>query len=241
MPPVHGPQCGILSYRRNPEGPRVLDLGCGDGERAITLAGRRFNRVTGLDPARSLIDQAIQRAARRNIDVSFVCGDPCATPFDSRTFDEVMLLGGHFGHGPTAKFDVDLLREARRLLKPGGRLHLRFMDGDWLRRHYRSEIIEKLSAGFIHHYGTLSRDGHHIRTDIVSSDEGSGFVCHETRHTWLYTRRDIADLLHRLGFTAINYDALSEDRQAKRYAASVPSHTVHCCADPARAQLRTLS
>ena len=44
---AHTPVTDIIRYRRRPEGPRVLDLGCGDGERAIALAGRRFNRVTG--------------------------------------------------------------------------------------------------------------------------------------------------------------------------------------------------
>lgn len=237
---VYGFQNNILRYRRNPEGPRVLDLGCGDGERAIQLAGRRFNRVTGLDPAQSLIDLAIQRAARRKIDASFVCGDPYATPFDSRTFDEVSLLGGHFGYGPTPKSDVDLLREAHRVVKPGGWLRLRFKDGDWLRQHHRGEVTERLPYGFIHRYGTLSRDGHHIRTDVFSSDEGSGIARHEVLHTWLYSRRDVTELLHRLGFGAINYEEMPEARPASRYTASVPNHVVHCCANPRRAQLRTV-
>jgi 2-polyprenyl-3-methyl-5-hydroxy-6-metoxy-1,4-benzoquinol methylase len=62
----------IVRYRKNQSRPRLLDLGCGDGERAIALASRSFNHVTGLDGAKSLIDLAIQRAAKRRVDVTFV-------------------------------------------------------------------------------------------------------------------------------------------------------------------------
>ena len=77
----------ILRYRKSESGPRLLDLGCGDGERAIALASRSFNLVTGLDGAQSLIDLAIQRAVKRRVDVAFVCGDPCATAFAASSFD----------------------------------------------------------------------------------------------------------------------------------------------------------
>lgn len=230
----------IIRYRRSPEHHHVLDLGCGDGERTVALAGHPFNRVTGLDSARRVLDLAIQRAARRRVDITFVCGDPRATPFDNGSFDEVMLLGDLFGHGTTAKDDVDLLKEAHRLLKPGGRFHLRFADATWLRQHYRSEETEELPAGFIYRYGTLSGDGRHIRTEVFSSDQETGFARHETRHEWLYSQGEVTDLLHRMGFTAIGYDTEAKANQPKRPFASVPHHIVHCRAGRGRPQLRVL-
>lgn len=228
----------ILRYRQTSEGTRVLDLGCGDGERAIALAGRRFNRVTGLDSSISILELARQRAARRKVDVSFVCGNPRATPFASGTFDEVMLLGSLFGHGTTANEDEDLLKETNRLLKANGRFHLRFADADWIREHYRSESLESLPTGFIYRAGTLSRDGRHIRTEIFSSEEGIGIARHETQHEWLYSRHELTDLLQRRGFSAITYDMEARNGQPKHYFFPIPHHIAHCRANPGRASSR---
>jgi SAM-dependent methyltransferase len=224
----------ILRYRKSEGGPRLLDLGCGDGERAIALASRSFNQVTGLDGAQSMIDLAIQRAVKRRVDVAFVCSDPCATPFETDSFDEVMLLGGLFGHTGTAKSDVTLLREAGRVLKPGGRLHVGFSDGDWIRAHYRAEAVEGLPTGFIYRHCALSHDGHSLRTEVLSPGEECGIARQETLIEWLYSPRDVTDLLYRLGFDAITYDAEAGRQTSVRARSAVPQHVVHCKASHTR-------
>jgi 2-polyprenyl-3-methyl-5-hydroxy-6-metoxy-1,4-benzoquinol methylase len=67
MRPSLGVNSDIVWYRKSRHVHRVLDLGCGDGERAIALAGRGFNHVTGLDAAQSMIDLAKARAAKRRV------------------------------------------------------------------------------------------------------------------------------------------------------------------------------
>ena len=220
--------CGIVRYRKSRSGPRLLDLGCGDGERAIALASRSFNHVTGLDGTKSLIDLAIQRAVRRRVDVAFVCGDPCATPFATASFDEVMLLGGLFGHTGTARSDVMLLREAGRVLKPGGRLHVGFSDGDWIRANYRADAVEGLPTGFIYRHRALSGDGYSLRTEVLSSGVECGIARQESVMEWLYSPRDVTDLLYRLGFDAITYDAEMSRGASARARSAVPQHVVHC-------------
>jgi SAM-dependent methyltransferase len=228
----------IIRYRKSQSGSRLLDLGCGDGERAIALAGRSFDQVTGLDRTQSLIDLAIQRAARRRVDVTFVCGDPCATPFTTGSFDEVMLLGGLFGHSGTAKSDVMLLREAGRVLRPGGRLHVSFSDADWIRANYQAEVVEGLPTGFIYRHRALSGDGHMLRTEVLSSGEETGIARHETVIEQLYSPRDMTDLLYRLGFDAITYDAEIGRRSPAHARPAVPQHVVHCKAGRAGNRLR---
>lgn len=228
----------IVRYRKSQGGPRLLDLGCGDGARAIALASRSFNEVTGLDGAQNLIDLAIQRAVKRRVEVAFVCGDPCATPFANGSFDEVMLLGGLFGHAGTAKSDIMLLQEAHRLLRPGGRFHVGFSDGDWIRAHYRTETVEGLPTGFIYRHRALSHDGHSLRTEVLSSGEECGIARQETLIEWLYSPRDVTDLLYRLGFDAITYDAEAGRQASARARSAVPQHVVHCKASHMGTRLR---
>jgi len=137
--------------------------------------------------------------------IEFLCVDPCATPFETGSFDEVMILGGLFGRTGAAKSDVMLLWEAGRVLKPGGRLHMSFPDGDWIRANYRRETVEGLAPGFIYRHGALSSGGHALRTDALYSSEECGIARQETIIEWLYSPRDVTDLLCRLGFNAITY------------------------------------
>lgn len=218
----------IVRYRRNADGPHILDLGCGPGERAIALARRSFNRVTGLDAARNLIDLAVRHAARRRIAVTFVCGDPGATPFPPGTFDEVMILGELFGHTGSPRSDVQLLREAGRVLKPGGRLHLKFSDGDWIRANYRADAVEGLPTGFIYRQRSLSGDGHVLRTNVLSSSEEFGIAHQETVTECLYSPREVSELLQRIGFGAITYDNAFCDGPSRASARRAPWHVVHC-------------
>lgn len=94
----------------------VLDAGSGDGAIAALLAPRSRS-VTCLD-----VSPAVLRAARKRLrgqkNVSFAPGDVHALPFPDGRFDQVLLL-----HVLTyARDPVLALREASRVLRPGGQL-----------------------------------------------------------------------------------------------------------------------
>lgn len=98
----------------------LLDIGCGQG-RLLKLLASRANRVVGVD-----IDPEARRLARAELflaglpNCSLRQGDMYALPFDDAEFDTVILddvLAA--SEQPAAA-----LGEARRLLKPGGRLLL---------------------------------------------------------------------------------------------------------------------
>jgi len=98
---------------------RVLDLGCGAGHDAVTLAGRGF-AVSGIDHSLLAIAAAEQLAAA-GVAVNFRDGDiGLALPYESATFDAV--LSNLVLHS----FDDFVLRgvlgEARRCLRQGGLL-----------------------------------------------------------------------------------------------------------------------
>jgi SAM-dependent methyltransferase len=97
------------------DGVRLLDLACGSGF-AAQLAGARGATVAGLDAAENLI--AIARARTPGAD--FRVADMFALPFGAATFDVVTSFNGIW------KGCEDALKEAHRVLVPGGRLGLTF-------------------------------------------------------------------------------------------------------------------
>ena len=104
-------------------GMRVLDLACGTGEPAISLASQvgERGRVVAFDINAELLDVARGRAAQHVLgNVSFQRADAHALPFGDACFD---LVTSRFG----VMFFDDIgcaLQEARRVLRPGGRIAL---------------------------------------------------------------------------------------------------------------------
>ncbi len=94
-------------------GMKVLDLATGVGAMAARLAARYPGiSLVGVD----LSEQQLSAARKNHPELSFLRGDATKLPFDDRTFDRVHCswLLEHVPD-PTA-----VLREVRRVLKPGG-------------------------------------------------------------------------------------------------------------------------
>lgn len=101
-------------------GDHVLDAGCGVGGSAIWLAQHRGARATGVNVNAMQLGIAAREAARRGLAdrVTFRRCDFCETGLPSRSFDVVWALESLcYAEDKTA-----FLTEAKRLLKPGGRL-----------------------------------------------------------------------------------------------------------------------
>ena len=101
-------------------GSEVLDLACGHGRVASGLA-RRGARVTGLDATPLFLDHARAQAAAAGLPIEYVQRDMRSLPWPDHSFDRVLSWFTSFGY-----FDDEenrrVLREARRVLRPGGRL-----------------------------------------------------------------------------------------------------------------------
>lgn len=97
----------------------LLDIGCGSGQTAIPAAKRGL-KVTGVDIAANLIEQARQGASDAGLDVQFDVGDAEALPYADKSFDAaVSLIGAMFAPRPER-----VVAELARVLKPGGRLFM---------------------------------------------------------------------------------------------------------------------
>lgn len=98
-------------------GERVLDVGTGTGNLALTAA-REGAQVTGLDLTPNLLDAARRTAALLDLRVDWREGDAEALPFPDASFDVVM---SQFGHMFAPRPEV-ALAEMLRVLRPGGRI-----------------------------------------------------------------------------------------------------------------------
>lgn len=96
-------------------GTRVLDVACGSGWAMRFLRGLGAD-VAGIDAAARLLEVATER----NPDSEVVHGTMFDLPWGAATFDAVVSINGIWGGGE------DALREARRVLRPGGRIGMSF-------------------------------------------------------------------------------------------------------------------
>lgn len=97
---------------------RVLDLGSGGGHVAYAVAPH-VREVTAYDLSREMLDAVAAEAERRGLtNILTRQGRVEALPFADASFDLVLsrYSAHHWGDVPAA------LREARRVLRPGGRL-----------------------------------------------------------------------------------------------------------------------
>lgn len=132
------------------DGVRLLDLGCGPGESTFALA-RAFTgeaEVVGIDLYRAMVARARRRHRRRHRDltgVRFEVADATHLPFAERSFD--LAIGHSFLY--LVRDRAAVLREARRVLRPGGQLLLMEPHADGSLRAAARRGLRDRQAGWI--------------------------------------------------------------------------------------------
>jgi SAM-dependent methyltransferase len=96
----------------------VLDAGCGTGRYFHRL--QHVNRLVGLDLSPHMLVQArnpVRADEVRAKSIDLICGDLLALQLPANSFDFVYSVGVYGEYAPA---DETLMRECRRLLRPGG-------------------------------------------------------------------------------------------------------------------------
>ncbi len=137
----------------------ILELGAGSGAVLGQLQQMNLNAV-GVE----VVTEATALSKDENVH-SIVNADGCLLPFADQTFSLILLWGNTLGPIPCEENRINLLKEAKRVLKTDGKLALsvlnrscsvrRMMNSKEYHFHYRSRSTEWVSskAGYNRYYG----------------------------------------------------------------------------------------
>jgi SAM-dependent methyltransferase len=114
-------------------GDRVLDVACGTGNTAIPAA-KAGAKVTGVDIATNLLDQARMRTRAEQLDIRFEEGDAEELPYGDESFDVVVsMFGAMFAPRPEL-----VAAELIRVCRPGGLIAM----ANWTSRGFVAKTFQ---------------------------------------------------------------------------------------------------
>ena len=154
---------------------RVLEVGCGTGPVSRDIATREgVGHVVGVDPSPAFIARARELAGAQS-NVAFQTADGRSLPFDGASFDAV-VFHTTLCHVPEPEL---CLREAARVLRPGGALAV--FDWDYASLTFAlgdDDPLESLARTFV---TTFVSDRYLVRR-LTTLTRAAGFTPGELRH-----------------------------------------------------------
>ena len=99
----------------------IVDIGCAAG-RFCFATHERGHRVVGVDLAEPMVREGAALARERGASIPFCAMDAQALALRDASFDAALLMGSVLSHVPGRRARLSTLREAHRVLTPGGTL-----------------------------------------------------------------------------------------------------------------------
>ena len=169
-------------------GEKVLDLGCGNGRYFEYLKGKKVNYF-GIDNSEKLIEIAKSKYPEGNFQVA----GALSLPFSNNFFDKIFSIAV-LHHIPSKKLQLQFLKEAKRVLKPGGILVLtvwNFRELEEFFLIFKSTILKllglsKLDFGdFLEPWGKKTKRYYHyfLKKELIDLVKKSGFKIRESGNT----------------------------------------------------------
>jgi SAM-dependent methyltransferase len=136
---------GIIELLGLPLGARVLDIPCGWGRHTGLLRAAGYEAF-GADYSWPQLRRA-KMSGRSGLKGRLAAADLRALPFSDHTFEAVVNVFTSLGLLGSDREDIRALREARRVLVPGGRLLLETMHRDEIMGAYAERDTWRLPDG----------------------------------------------------------------------------------------------
>ena len=154
-------------------GEEWVDLCCGTGDMSILLAKymKRSENITGIDSASQVLLVARERSKRNYSSINWVKGDALETNLPSNKFDGLLMA---YGLRNLASSEAGL-REAFRILKPGGRagiLDFRSFQGRSTQRLFQKIYLNFYVVPIASLLG-LGKEYSYIEKSLVNFPSGS--------------------------------------------------------------------
>ena len=187
-------------FLRTPKDAPILDLCGGQGRHSAELARRGFTSLTTLDYSAYLLK--LGKLSDGSQGVRFVRADARCLPFRKSVYRAVAVMACSFGYFSDDDQNAALLREACRVLSPGGTLLLDIPDGEkalkdlaessWHDANQDIMVLRKRKA---------ASGGLKVRELVISKETG---LIRESRYfEKLYSARMIRNLVSSAGFKAV--------------------------------------
>jgi 2-polyprenyl-3-methyl-5-hydroxy-6-metoxy-1,4-benzoquinol methylase len=107
---------------------RILDIGCGTGRHAIELAQRGYD-IVGIDLSEAQLNKARHKADRLCLQIDFQKHDARSLPFEKEFGLVIMICEGAFPLMETDEMNFQILMNAAKALKPGGKMIFTTLNG----------------------------------------------------------------------------------------------------------------
>lgn len=203
--------CEMLPLRKDD---CILDLCGGQGRHSLELLGRGFGNCTVLDYSGALIERGKAAAAQRGMDLQFVQGDASGTGLPGRSFDHILILGNSLGYLPEPTDDVRIMKEALRLLRPGGWILVDVADGSVMRRKFNPNAWHEIEGDIVVcRERELGKDSIRAREVVISKKRG--LVRERTYAIRTYGPDGLTELVRKAGFEEVSVRRGFSSREAE--------------------------
>lgn len=156
----------MIGWLELPQGAKVLDLCCGMGRHSLALAEAGYE-VTGIDLSEALLREARAQAGAGK--VTWLRSDMRKLPL-AGGFDAVVNLFTSFGYFEEDEEQVKVLREIHRMLKPGGKFIIDFLNPAYVIRHLVPHSTREDGDNLIDESRRIE-DGY-VKKDIILTTKG---------------------------------------------------------------------